>query len=103
MEHAIALSETGHLCLCTLHANNANQALDRIINFFPADRHSHLWMDLSLNLRDIVAQQLIPTPDGQGRRGWLEVVLNTQSLAALIRKAEVIVLQELMRKSTELG
>ncbi len=66
MDHAIAFAETGHLCLCTLHANNANQALDRIIHFFPADRHGQLWMDLSLNLKAIVAQQLVPTPDGQG-------------------------------------
>jgi twitching motility protein PilU len=68
MEHAIAFAETGHLCLCTLHANNANQALDRILHFFPADRHQQLWMDLSLNLKAMVAQQLIPTPDGKGRR-----------------------------------
>jgi len=103
MEHAIAFAETGHLCLCTLHANNANQALDRIIHFFPADRHSQLWMDLSLNLRGIVAQQLIPTPDGQGRRACLEVLLNTPLMADLIRKGEVSELKELMKKSTELG
>ena len=86
MEHAIAFAETGHLCLCTLHANNANQALDRIIHFFPADRHSQLWMDLSLNLRAIVAQQLIPTPDGEGRRACLEVLLNTPLASDIIRK-----------------
>lgn len=103
MEHAIAFAETGHLCLCTLHANNANQALDRIIHFFPADRHRQLWMDLSLNLRGIVAQQLIPTPDGQGRRACLEVLLNTPLMADLIRKGEVSELKELMKKSTELG
>ncbi|WP_339898131.1 PilT/PilU family type 4a pilus ATPase [uncultured Gilvimarinus sp.] len=103
MEHAIAFAETGHLCLCTLHANNANQALDRIIHFFPADRHRQLWMDLSLNLRGIVAQQLIPTPDGQGRRACLEVLLNTPLASDLIRKGQVNEIKELMKKSTELG
>lgn len=103
MDHAIAFAETGHLCLCTLHANNANQALDRIIHFFPADRHSQLWMDLSLNLKAIVAQQLIPTPDGQGRRACLEVFLNTPLASDLIRKAQVHELKDLMKKSTELG
>jgi twitching motility protein PilU len=103
MEHAIAFAETGHLCLCTLHANNANQALDRIIHFFPADRHNQLWMDLSLNLRAIIAQQLIPTPDGNGRRACLEVLLNTPLASDLIRKGEVADLKELMKKSTEVG
>ncbi len=103
MEHAIAFAETGHLCLCTLHANNANQALDRIIHFFPADRHSQLWMDLSLNLRAIIAQQLIPTPDGNGRRACLEVLLNTPLASDMIRKGEVADLKELMKKSTEVG
>ena len=103
MDHAIAFAETGHLCLCTLHANNANQALDRIIHFFPADRHRQLWMDLSLNLKAIVAQQLIPTPDGQGRRACLEVLINTPLAQDLIRKGEVSDLKELMKKSTELG
>ncbi|TVZ37228.1 twitching motility protein PilU [Alteromonadaceae bacterium 2753L.S.0a.02] len=103
MDHAIAFAETGHLCLATLHANNANQALDRIIHFFPADRHSQLWMDLSLNLRAIVAQQLIPTPDGQGRRACLEVFLNTPLAQDLIRKGLVHELKELMKKSTEQG
>jgi twitching motility protein PilU len=103
MDHAIAFAETGHLCLCTLHANNANQALDRIIHFFPADRHGQLWMDLSLNLKAIVAQQLVPTPDGQGRRAVIEVLINTPLVADLIRKAEVHTLKELMRKSTEVG
>lgn len=103
MEHAIAFAETGHLCLCTLHANNANQALDRIIHFFPADRHSQLWMDLSLNMRAIVAQQLIPTPDGNGRRACLEVLLNTPLAQDLIRKGEVHNLKELMKKSNEVG
>jgi twitching motility protein PilU len=103
MEHAIAFAETGHLCLCTLHANNANQALDRIIHFFPADRHSQLWMDLSLNLRGIIAQQLIPTPDGTARRACLEILLNTPLASDIIRKGEVHNLKELMKKSTELG
>ncbi len=103
MDHAIAFAETGHLCLCTLHANNANQALDRIIHFFPADRHTQLWMDLSLNLKAIVAQQLIPTPDGQGRRACLEVFLNTPLASDLIRKAQVHELKDLMKRSTELG
>ncbi len=103
MDHAIAFAETGHLCLCTLHANTANQALDRIIHFFPADRHSQLWMDLSLNLKAIVAQQLVPTPDGQGRRAVIEVLLNTPLASDLIRKAEVHGLKELMKKSTEQG
>lgn len=103
MDHAIAFAETGHLCLCTLHANNANQALDRVIHFFPADRHTQLWMDLSLNLRAIVAQQLIPTPDGKGRRACLEVFLNTPLASDLIRKAQVHELKDLMKKSTELG
>jgi twitching motility protein PilU len=103
MDHAIAFAETGHLCLCTLHANNANQALDRIIHFFPADRHSQLWMDLSLNLKAIVAQQLVPTPDGTSRRAVIEVLLNTPLASDMIRKAEVHGLKELMKKSTELG
>lgn len=103
MDHAIAFAETGHLCLCTLHANNANQALDRIIHFFPADRHQQLWMDLSLNLRALVAQQLIPTPDGNGRRACLEVMLNTPLAADLVRKGAVHELKELMKKSNELG
>ena len=103
MDHAIAFAETGHLCLCTLHANNANQALDRIIHFFPADRHSQLWMDLSLNLKAIIAQQLVPTPEGNGRRAAIEVLLNTPLASDMIRKGEVHGLKELMKKSTELG
>lgn len=103
MEHAITFAETGHLCLCTLHANNANQALDRILHFFPADRHTQLWLDLSLNLRAIVAQQLISTPDGKGRRACIEVLLNTPLAKDLIRKGDVHQLKELMSKSNELG
>lgn len=103
MEHAIAFAETGHLCLCTLHANNANQALDRIINFFPPERHNQVWMDLSLNLKGMVAQQLVPTPDGKGRRAAIEVLLNTPLVSDLIRKGEVHKLKELMRQSNEQG
>lgn len=103
MEYAVTFAETGHLCLCTLHANNANQALDRIIHFFPHDRHNQVWMDLSLNLRGIVAQQLVPTVDGQGRRVAIEVLLNTPLMADHIRKGEVHLLKELMTKSIEHG
>ena len=103
MEHAIAFAETGHLCLCTLHANNANQALDRILHFFPADRHGQMWMDLSLNMRAIVAQQLIPTPDGKGRRACVEVLINTPLAQDMIRKGEVHELKSLMAKSNEQG
>lgn len=103
MDYAIAFAETGHLCLATLHANNANQALDRIIHFFPADRHNQLYMDLSLNLRGIIAQQLVPTPDEQGRRAAIEVLLNTPLMADHIRKGEVHLIKELMTKSVEQG
>jgi twitching motility protein PilU len=103
MEYALTFAETGHLCLCTLHANNANQALDRIIHFFPSDRHSQVWMDLSLNLRAMVAQQLIPTVDGQGRRAAIEVLINTPLAADHIRKAEVHLIKALMTKSREQG
>ncbi len=103
MEYAVAFAETGHLVLATLHANNANQALDRIIHFFPADRHNQLWMDLSLNLRAMVAQQLIPTPDGKSRRAVIEVLLNTPLMADHIRKGEVHLLKALMTKSRDLG
>lgn len=103
MDYAVTFAETGHLCLATLHANNANQALDRIINFFPADRHQQVWMDLSLNLRAIVAQQLVPTPDGKGRRAVIEVLINTPLAADLIRRGEVHELKPLMKRSTELG
>ncbi len=103
MDYAVAFAETGHLCLATLHANNANQAMDRIINFFPPDRHNQVWMDLSLNLKAIVAQQLVPTPDGKGRRAVIEVLINTPLAADLIRKGEVHELKSLMKRSTELG
>ncbi len=103
MDYAVAFAETGHLCLATLHANNANQALDRIINFFPEDRRGQLLMDLSLNLKAIVAQQLIPTPDGKGRRVAVEVLVNTPLAADLIRKGEVHKIKELMKKSGQQG
>ena len=103
MDYGVAFAETGHLCLATLHANNANQALDRIINFFPPDRHNQVWMDLSLNLKAIVAQQLVPTPDGKGRRAVIEVLINTPLAADLIRKGEVHELKGLMKRSTEMG
>ncbi len=103
MEHAITFAETGHLCLCTLHANNANQALDRIMHFFPPERHLQLWMDLSLNLKAMVAQQLIPTPDGKGRRACVEILINTPLAADLMRKGEVHLLKELMANSNEHG
>jgi len=103
MDHAVAFAETGHLCLATLHANNANQALDRIIHFFPNEMHQQVWMDLSLNLKAIVAQQLIPTPDGKGRRAAIEVMLNTPLAADMIRKGEVHELKPLMARSNEVG
>jgi len=103
MDHAIAFAETGHLCLATLHANNANQAMDRIINFFPEDRRSQLLMDLSLNLKAILAQQLIPTPDGKGRRIVVEVLVNTPLASDLIRKGDVPKLKDLMKRSGQQG
>jgi twitching motility protein PilU len=103
MEHAIAFAETGHLCLSTLHANNANQAMDRIINFFPEDRRSQLLMDLSLNLKAIIAQRLVPTVDGKGRRAAIEILMNTPLAANLILKGEVHELKALMKRSTEGG
>ncbi|HPQ25376.1 MAG: PilT/PilU family type 4a pilus ATPase [Chromatiaceae bacterium] len=103
MEHAITFAETGHLVLTTLHANNANQALDRILHFFPEEQHDQILMDLSLNLRGIVAQQLIRRPDGNGRRAIMEVMLNTPLVSDLILKGEVHKLKELMKRSTEHG
>jgi twitching motility protein PilU len=103
MEYAIAFAETGHLVLATLHANNANQALDRIINFFPEDSRNQLFMDLSLNLKGIVAQQLAPRKDGKGRRAVIEVLINTPLASDLIRKGEVHKLKELMKRSREHG
>ena len=103
MDAAISFAETGHLVLATLHANNANQALDRIQHFFPADRHDQLWMDLSLNLRALLAQQLLPTADGSGRRAVVEILINTPLVSDLIRKGEVHKIKELMSRSKELG
>ena len=103
MDHAIAFAETGHLVLCTLHANNANQAMDRMINFFPEERRNQLLMDLSLNLKGVVAQQLIPTPDGKGRRVAMEILLGTPLMSDYIRDGEIHKLKDLMKESTELG
>lgn len=103
MDHAIAFAETGHLVLATLHANNANQAMDRIINFFPEDRRSQLLMDLSLNLKGVVAQQLVPTPDGKARRVAMEILLGTPLVQDYIRDGEVHKLKEVMKESTNLG
>ncbi|MER0169055.1 MAG: PilT/PilU family type 4a pilus ATPase [Nitrosomonas sp.] len=103
MEHAIAFAETGHLCMGTLHANSANQALDRIINFFPEERRAQLLMDLSLNLRSLVAQRLIPAKDGKGRVAAIEVLLNSPLIADLIFKGNVHEIKDIMKKSRELG
>ncbi len=103
MEHAIAFAETGHLCMGTLHANSANQALDRIINFFPEERRAQLLMDLSLNLRSLVAQRLIPDKSGKGRVAAIEVLLNSPLIAELIFKGNVHEIKEIMKKSREMG
>ncbi|HMW20361.1 MAG TPA: PilT/PilU family type 4a pilus ATPase [Nitrosomonas sp.] len=103
MEHAIAFAETGHLCMGTLHANSANQALDRIINFFPEERRAQLLMDLSLNMRALIAQRLIPKKEGKGRVAAIEVMLNSPLIADLIFKGSVHEIKEIMKKSRELG
>ncbi|HEX5961534.1 MAG TPA: PilT/PilU family type 4a pilus ATPase [Rhodanobacteraceae bacterium] len=103
MEYAIHFSETGHLVMCTLHANNANQALERIIHFFPEDVREQLYMDLSLNLKGVIAQQLIPTPDGKGRRVSMEVMLGTPLIQDYIRKGEIHKIKDVMKQSTNLG
>ncbi len=103
MEHAIAFAETGHLCMCTLHANSANQALDRIINFFPEERRAQLLMDLSLNLKAMVSQRLVPKQDGKGRAAVVEVMLNTPLISDLIFKGDVSEIKEIMKKSRNLG
>ena len=103
MEHAINFAETGHLCLCTLHANNANQAMDRILHFFPEDHRTQLLMDLSLNLKGVVAQVLIPSPDGKSRRVAVEVLLGTPLVQDYIRQGEIHKLKEVMKESTLLG
>ena len=102
MEHALAFAETGHLCLSTLHANNANQALDRIINFFPEDRHKQLFLDLSLNLRGIVSQRLIPTVDGK-RAAAIEILLGTPRVCDLIKNGKIDDIKEVMEKSATQG
>jgi len=103
MEHAIAFAETGHLCLATLHANSANQALDRIINFFPEERRPQLLMDLSLNLRALISQRLIPLKDSKGRAAAVEIMLNSPLISDLIFKGDVHEIKEIMKKSRELG
>ena len=103
MEHAIAFAETGHLCMCTLHANSANQALDRIINFFPEERRAQLLMDLSLNLKGMISQRLIPKQDSKGRVAVVEVMLNTPLISDLIFKGDVSEIKEIMKKSRNLG
>ena len=103
MQNAITFAETGHLCLCTLHANNANQAIDRILHFFSEEQHDQLLMDLSLNLKGIIAQQLIRRSDGKGRYPAIEIFLNTPYAKDLIRKGEVHKLKELMKNSKEQG
>ncbi|WP_067515567.1 PilT/PilU family type 4a pilus ATPase [Endozoicomonas ascidiicola] len=103
MSYALNFAETGHLCVATLHANNANQALDRILNFFPSEMHHQVWSDLSLNLKGIIAQQLVPCIDGKGRRAAIEVLLNSPLAQDLIRKGDVHSLKPLMQKSREIG
>lgn len=103
MDHAISFAETGHLVMCTLHANNANQAIDRVINFFPEDRRGQLLMDLSLNLKGIIAQQLIQTPDGKGRCLAVEILLGTPLVQDYICAGEIHKLKEIMQSSTNLG
>jgi len=103
MELAIAFSETGHLCIATLHANSANQAMDRMINFLPDERRPQLLMDLSLNLRAVVSQRLVPRLGGTGRVSAVEVLLNSSTIASLIQKGEVLEVKEVMKKSREMG
>jgi twitching motility protein PilU len=103
MDYAVAFAETGHLCLATMHANSANQALDRIINFFPEERRGQLLMDLSLNLKAMISQRLIPLRDTKGRCAAVEIMLNSPLIADLIFKGEVHEIKEIMKKSRELG
>ncbi|HEU4459469.1 MAG TPA: PilT/PilU family type 4a pilus ATPase [Methylibium sp.] len=103
MDHAVAFAETGHLCMATLHANSANQALDRIINFFPEERRAQLLMDLSLNLKGLISQRLLPRQEGKGRVAAVEILLNTPLVADLIFKGEVQDIKDLMKRSRELG
>ena len=103
MEHAVAFAETGHLCMATLHANSANQALDRIINFFPEERRSQLLMDLSLNLKAMISQRLVPKQDLKGRQAVVEVMLNSPLISDLIFKGDVSEIKEIMKKSRNMG
>ncbi len=103
MEHALSFAETGHLCIATLHANNANQAIDRIMHLVPGDQHGKLLFDLALNLRGIIAQQLVPTKDGHSRVAAIEILLNSPYIAELIKKGEVGSIKEVMEKSNEQG
>ncbi|WP_297807619.1 PilT/PilU family type 4a pilus ATPase [uncultured Methylophaga sp.] len=103
MDYGIAFAETGHLCLSTLHANNANQAMDRVINFFPEERHKQLFLDLSLNLKAVVAQRLIPRKNGNGRTVAVEVLLNTPLVGDMIEKGRVGEIKDVMKRSRELG
>ena len=103
MEHALSFAETGHLCIATLHANNANQAIDRIMHLVPADQHGKLLFDLALNLRGIIAQQLVPTKDGHSRVAAIEVLLNSPYISELIKKGDIGGIKEVMEKSNELG
>lgn len=103
MEYAVAFAETGHLCMATLHANSANQALDRIINFFPEERRVQLLMDLSLNIKALISQRLIPNKDGSGRAAAIEILLNSPLISDLIFKGEVHAIKGVMAKSRELG
>jgi twitching motility protein PilU len=103
MEHAVQFAETGHLCLSTLHANSANQALDRIVNLFPEERRHQLLMDLSLNIKGIISQRLLKKPDGKGRVAALEILLNSPLIQDLIFKGEITMIKEIMSKSTQLG
>ncbi len=103
MDHAVAFAETGHLVLATLHANNANQALDRIVNFFPEDRRNQLLMDLSLNLKALVSQRLLPRLDGRGRVAAVEIMINSPLIADLVFKGDVGEIKDVMKRSRELG
>jgi twitching motility protein PilU len=103
MDYAVAFAETGHLCLATLHANSSNQAIDRIINFFPEERRPQLLMDLSLNLKGMISQRLVPKKEGKGRVAAIEIMLNSPLIADLIFKGEVHEIKEIMKKSRELG
>jgi twitching motility protein PilU len=103
MDYAIAFAETGHLCMSTLHANSTNQALDRIINFFPEERRHQLLMDLSLNMRAFVSQRLIPKKEGKGRVAAIEILLNSPLVQDLIFKGEVHEIKEIMKRSREIG